>query len=231
MLRGLVALALLAIPCLASADPLPRVVEITVPGAVVKLPLEADFCGYPPEARKRLADYLAGGGETLLGAAGDCGDIDRLSRTGSAIVSRFTQIATPEDQMDPTKRLTKPAFLRACFEAFPVSAEDKNLRDALTALGKIEGGPTANETLALGRLRATRDAVFGGLVLDMTRGTDRIWVLQVIACFAPAGVPLSWTFGRSVTPGLGAEAFRGEVDALLSTALAAVASTVELNRE
>ena len=227
---GLAALALFAGPVHA-ASTMPPVVDVTVPGdtVVVHVAIPPDMCTYPAEVRERLARFLEGDLH-LLEVAGDCVGVDRLLREGRSVVSTSMQLAIFKSEVALTTRSKPVAYRRACFEQFPPKgnavpdAVRQALKDEDTAL-------TLGQTASLGLLAATRDAVFGGNLAELSREPARVFQVQVIACFSPANVPLLWLFQATVDRDANLETITARLRTVLALAEGQVAQTIEINRK
>ena len=228
-------LALLMSP-LHAEQPLSTVVDVKVPGGeTIRVALPAGMCGYPKEVRNRLSRFLsdggeAGGAERLLGAAGDCTSLAELARTGKSVVALSMQLSMSEAQAVSNVRIKPQAFRRACFERFPArqtSVLTDELRKAVAAADKTL---ILGESSSLGLLDATRDAVFGGELVEIGREPQRILMVQVVACFSPAAAPLTWLFQATVRRDAAPDAIVAQARSVLDIAEGQVAKTIELNR-
>jgi hypothetical protein len=212
---------------------LPPVLEVAVPGGgKVRVALPPRMCSFPKEVRDRLARFLGEGEDSLrlLGVAGDCEAIDSLTREGTAVVSPSLQLAMQDTEIDFAKRSTSAAYRRLCFERFPL-LKDSVVKDALRqSLKEADNKVTLGETVSLGLLVATREAVFGGLLAELSRAPHRLIQVQVVACFAPGDVPLLWTFQEVVDRDVGLDKLGERIRSVLALAQSQVKATMDLNR-
>ena len=220
-------------PTCVRADPgLPPVVDVAVPGGggPIHLSIPEGYCGYPKEVRDRLENFLSDGGIRLLGAAGGCADIERLMRDGRSVVGFSLQLAMLGGDVAPSARTKPMAYRRQCFEQYPARQADFITDEIRRAAHDTGGGLSVGESSSLGRLDATRDAVFGGALVELSRAPDKILQVQVVVCFSPAGVPVLWTFQATMDRDTNPDAVTARLRSVLALAEAQVARTIELNR-
>jgi len=226
----------LLITSLRAEPPLPPIADVKVPGGdPIRVALPAGMCGYPKEVRDRLSRFLsnggkAGGAERLLGAAGDCASLAELARTGKSVVALSMQLSMSEAQAVSKVRIKPQAFRRACFERFPARQTSVLSDELRKAVATTDKALVLGESSSLGLLDATRDAVFGGELIEIAREPQRILMIQVVACFSPAAAPLTWLFQATVRRDAAPEAILAQARSVLAIAEAQVAKTMELNR-
>jgi hypothetical protein len=215
----------------AQAEPLPSAVEVSVPGnETVRIALPSDSCAYPKEVRDRLSQYLLAGEpkQLLLGAAGDCGGIDRLMREGTAVVSPSMQLTMLDSDSDPTKRSNSQVHRNRCFEQFPKKNEKLTKEEMIRAIHEVDHNLTLGAQTSLGLLTSTRDAVFGGMLSEISNASGPLRQIQVLACFTLRGAPLFWTFQESMGRDPD-EKIADLVQVVLARAEAEVKATLALN--
>ncbi len=211
---------------------LPPAIDVAVPnGGTLHIALPPTNCTYPPEVRARLAEFLAKGEPRLrlLGASGDCKDIERLMRDGTTIVSHSLQLAMLDSEADPAPRSTPAAYRRACFERFPKQNDEAGSPAFREAIKRAERDLSLGEERSIGLVAATRDAVFGGMVTELARASHQLLLLQVTACFAPRDVPVLWTFQAAVPRDAKGDEIVASFRGVLDLAQAQVKATMALN--
>jgi hypothetical protein len=127
-------------------------------------------------------------------------------------------------------RIKPQAFRRACFERFPARQTSVLSDELRKAVATTDKALVLGESSSLGLLDATRDAVFGGELIEIAREPQRILMIQVVACFSPAAAPLTWLFQATVRRDAAPEAILAQARSVLAIAEAQVAKTMELNR-
>lgn len=192
---------LVALTVGASAQvPMPAVRTIDIPGGTtIQIASPPATCSYPSEVRDRLATFLSGGGHglRLLDAAGDCGDMERLTRGSTGLIRHSFQIAMLKDEEDPQRRPSKAAHLRRCVAEYPKAGETGS--DAIRhALKEVDGQLETSGERSLGLLASSRDAVFGGALIQASRAPRRVLLVQVTACLSLRDVPLVWMFQEAI---------------------------------
>lgn len=227
---GLAAFVLSAGTACAAAT-LPPVVDVTVPGdgIVVHVAVPPGMCAYPAEVRERLAHFLEDD-LNLLGVAGDCAGVDQLLREGRAVVSPSMQLTILNSEVAPATRSKPVAYRRACFKQFPLKGSDAVPSTVRQALKDVDTALTLGQTASLGLLDATRDAVFGGNLVELSREPARVIQVQVIACFSPADVPLLWLFQATVDRDANLETITARLQTVLALAESQVVRMMEINR-
>jgi len=210
---------------------LPAKVDVATPsGEKFLVALPTGMCPYPKEIRQRLADFLANGQPALrlLGAAGDCRAIDRLTHGKSVIISPVIELAMLDSQVDRTKRLDAQTYRQWFLEKYP-NKQTKLDTDAIRNALKTKDKKFAiGDERSLGILARLPDAIFGGTMISASNPPRQMIQLQVIACFSPNNVPILWTFGETVEAK--PEKMATRFKALLKLAQKQVQRTIELNR-
>ncbi len=230
--RGWLASTVVAFACIAApprfaaAAPVGRV-TIVVPGAKADIVLPAGFCPYPETVLAQARGTMTG--MHVLGAAGDCTDIETLSsRQPAPSVRRSMVFAVLDRDFDAATRSTPTGFLRDCLDNFPRKG-DAAVAAEIERAGKTEGGPTLGGAQPLGLLRATRNAIFGGDLITATRPGVSVLQVQVTACFSPGGVPLLWLSQENVSSASSPAAISEALDATLRGLVEQVAATMAAN--
>ena len=219
----------------AQQAPLPAVVDISLPdgGGTFHIALPPDHCAYPKVMRDRLSEFLAGGTPSfkLLGIAGNCANIAELLRGQDVIVSPSLQLTMFTSEIDPQNRSKPEAYRRKCFEEFPDKGNGSIAKDLQKSLGELSDKPLDANAASLGLLASTRDAVFGGMIQEVSDGNRRIRQIQIVACFAPGNVPVFWIFQKRADENWSAEEFTNQLRALLAITRTQVQLTADLNRQ
>ena len=227
------ALTLLGIGVARAQAKLPEVVDVAVPGGgTLHVTVPPGSCSYPKEVRDRLAQFLASREPPLqlLGAAGDCESMDRFLKDGISVIAHSLQVAMLESEANPTERSTPAAYRRSCFEHYPKKKTDNAADTLRQAVKDADRNLILGEEKSLGLVAATRDAVFGGTLTEVTRASRQLLMVQVTACFAPGDKPLLWMFQDVVDRSAGDDSIAETLRSVLALARSQVKTTIERNR-
>jgi hypothetical protein len=208
--------------------PLPESVTLEVPGGPLHVVVPSGLCAYPASVLAQTAKAMQG--MHVLLAAGECADLATLLKAGTAVVRRSIVIAILDRDFDGATRVRTQDHLRQCFEGFPSMKSREQFDQEIELFNRGDHGLSFGEPKPLGLLRATHDAVIGGVVMWIANNQRKIAEVQLTACLAPAGIPLLWLFqGFDVSGGETPET-AALVESLLAQALTQVSKTTEANR-